>query len=71
MSRHQTLYVAILAGALFIPSFAQQRASPVAQAGTVNGTVTDLNDGIIPGANVILESPVAREKRSVLTDDNG
>ncbi len=71
MSRHQTMYAAILAGALFIPSFAQQRASPVAQAGAVNGTVTDLNDGIIPGADVILESPVAGEKRSVLTDDNG
>ena len=41
------------------------------QPGSISGTVTDVNDDIIPGANVTLESPLTGDKRSTMSGDNG
>jgi hypothetical protein len=41
------------------------------QPGSISGTVTDVNDGIIPGANVTLQSQLTGDKRSTTSDDNG
>ena len=50
------LCVFIFAASVVIPAIGQQIAAPDPQPGKIGGTVTDVNDDIIPGANVILES---------------
>ena len=66
-----TVCVILLSCSCVIPAIAQQHAVPVFQPGTVSGTVTDVNDGIIPGADVILQSSATWEVRSVLSGDDG
>lgn len=39
--------------------------------GSISGTVTDLNDDIILGATVVLEGPVAADRRTVVVNDKG
>jgi hypothetical protein len=54
-----------------IPAIAQRQPAPIPQRGTISGIVTDVNDGIVPGANVLLQSSVAGERRSVVSGDDG
>jgi len=61
----------VLSGSFVIPAIAQQPAMPVPQLGTISGTVTDVNGGIVPGADVILQSSVAGEERSMVSGDDG
>ena len=49
----------------------QQVDAPDPQPGTIRGTVTDVNDGIVPGADVILAGPGPGDKRSVMSGDDG
>jgi Carboxypeptidase regulatory-like domain len=44
---------------------------PFPSPGTIGGIVTDVNDDIIPGADVSLESLNAGDRRSTTSDDNG
>ncbi len=46
-------------------------AAPDPQPGSISGTVTDVNNDIVPGANVILEGPVPAEHRTVVAKDDG
>jgi Carboxypeptidase regulatory-like domain len=63
---------AIMLSATFInPAIAQQVAAPASQPGAISGTVTDINDGIVPGAEVILHSPLTGEKRTVVSGNDG
>ncbi len=45
--------------------------APAAQRGIIVGTVIDLNDDPVPGANVILQSPILKNPRTVVSDDRG
>ncbi|MCU1298765.1 MAG: hypothetical protein JWO91_3043 [Acidobacteriaceae bacterium] len=45
--------------------------TPKPKPATIVGTVTDVNDGTVPGATVILEGPVSKDHRTVVTNDNG
>jgi hypothetical protein len=71
MTRKQTLCAIILSGSFVISAIAQQPAVPAPQPGTISGAVTDVNDGIVPGADVILHSSVPGEERSMLSGDDG
>ncbi|WP_251106597.1 carboxypeptidase-like regulatory domain-containing protein [Alloacidobacterium dinghuense] len=50
---------------------AQQISAPEPQTGTVIGTVIDVNDGTVPGANVVLQSSSLPEPKQVTTNDDG
>lgn len=51
---------------------AQQLISaPEPQTGTIIGTVTDVNNGTVPGATVVLEDTSAVQRGSVVTDTRG
>jgi hypothetical protein len=70
MTRKRILCGVILAACFVMPAIAQELAVPVPQPGTVSGTVTDVNDDVVPGADVILQSSIG-EKRSMVSRDNG
>ena len=48
-----------------------QISAPEPQTGTIVGTVTDVNDGTVPGATVSLEGPSPSDPQRVETNDNG
>jgi Carboxypeptidase regulatory-like domain len=52
-------------------SFAQQIAAPDPETGSVVGTVTDVNNDVVPGAMVILDGPAPSDHRSVLANEGG
>jgi hypothetical protein len=56
---------------LMSPVIGQQPAAPDPQPGKLSGTVTDINDDIVPGAEVILQSSITGERRSTISGDNG
>jgi Carboxypeptidase regulatory-like domain len=45
--------------------------APKPQPGIIVGTVIDVNNDTIPGATVILEGPVPRDHRTVVSNDDG
>jgi len=45
--------------------------APKAQSGIIVGTVTDVNNGTVPGATVVLDGPALKDSRTVVTKDNG
>jgi len=45
--------------------------APRAQRGIIVGTVIDLNDDPVPGANVVLEGPAVKNPRTVVANDRG
>lgn len=49
----------------------QGAPSGVAQSGTINGTVTDVQDEVIPGATVVLEGTDPASKQQTTANDNG
>lgn len=53
------------------PVVGQQIAAPDPQPGKISGTVTDVNDDIVPGASVILEGSDPGDRRSKVSGDNG
>jgi Carboxypeptidase regulatory-like domain len=42
-----------------------------AAAGNILGTVVDVNNDTVPGATIVLEAPVLRDARTVLSNNNG
>ena len=71
MSRTQIVCAIFLAGLFVAPAIAQKGAAAILQTGIVRGTVTDANDGIVPGADVVLKSSDIRERRTVESGDDG
>ena len=65
------LCVFIFAASVVIPAIGQQIAAPDPQPGKISGTVTDVNDDIVPGAEVILQTSITGENRSTVSGDNG
>ena len=45
--------------------------APKAQTGIIAGTVTDVNNGTVPGATVALEGATLKDPRTAATNDNG
>ena len=45
--------------------------APKPQPGIIVGTVINVNDDAVPGATVVLEGPVLRDPRTVVSNDNG
>jgi hypothetical protein len=60
------LYLSITGAGL-----AQMNSAPKPQAGTIIGTVLDVNNGTVPGASVVLEGPSLPDPQRVVTNDNG
>ena len=54
-----------------IMAVGQQSTGANSHPGAISGTVTDVNDHIIPGANISLQSSLTGEKRSTVSGDNG
>ena len=46
-------------------------AAPEPQPGSVNGTVEDVNNDIIPGATVVLEGAIREDHRTAVANDSG
>ncbi len=71
MSTRHCLCFLILS--VFVTSVAvsQQISAPEPQTGTIIGTVTDGNDGTVPGAKVALEGPSPADSQREETSDNG
>jgi len=44
---------------------------PAPQSGIIVGTITDVNNGTVPGATVALESPSLSDPRVIVSNDNG
>jgi hypothetical protein len=70
MVRRQTLGILIIIMILTTPAIAQQVSVPGPQTGTISGTVTDADGGIVPGATVTLAGPVAGHPQTVIADAN-
>ncbi len=49
----------------------QQIDAPDPQTGSVTGTVTDVNDDPVPGANVLIESRSPDYSRTIIANDSG
>ena len=60
----------VLASAATV-TVAQQISAPDPEAGTLIGTVTDVSDTTVPGANVVLGGPAPSDRRTVVTNGNG
>lgn len=71
MTRNRIICAILLSGSFVIPMIAQQHGVPAPEAGAVSGTVTDVNDDIVRGADVILYNSATGKIRSVLSGDNG
>jgi hypothetical protein len=52
-------------------ALAQQISAPEPQTGTIIGTVIDENDGIVPGATIVLEGRSLSDHQRVVANDNG
>ena len=71
MSFTRLLFVSMFCASVASLAIAQQVAVPNPQLGSISGTATDLNDGIIPGAAVALEGAVPAQNRTVTSKDDG
>ena len=49
----------------------QQISSPDPQAGTITGTVMDVNGDAVPGATIVLEGPSVSDHPTVVANDSG
>lgn len=68
------LWLLTLAAVLFavaIPSLAQNINTPEAQAGSIIGTVTDVNDDTVSGATVVLQGSAPDDRRTAVTTGAG
>ena len=66
------IWLVILATiAVSAPLAAQDFTAPKPEKGRITDTVIDPNNEAVSGATVVLEGPVLRDPRSVVSDDNG
>jgi hypothetical protein len=56
---------------LTVAAVAQEFSAPEPQTGTIIGTVVDVNDDPVPGANVVFDAPLLRDHTRVVTNNNG
>jgi hypothetical protein len=70
ISRHSLCILVFFASAVLMATGQQITGAPL-QPGSISGTVTDVNDEVIPDATVTLQSPLTGDKRSTISGDNG
>ena len=63
--------VFIFCMSITVASVAQEISAPEPQTGTIIGTVLDVNNGIVPGATVVLDGPSPSNHKSIVTNDKG
>jgi hypothetical protein len=71
MSIRTFLGAFLFSASVVVPVASQQFVAPGPQPGSISGSVVDVNDGIIPGATVVLQGPVAAENRTIESKDDG
>jgi hypothetical protein len=71
MNRRQTLFGLIFLASVVPAATAQQYRGQDLQHGVISGTVTDVNEDVVPGAVVILQNFATGEKRSIVSGENG
>jgi hypothetical protein len=54
-----------------IPALGQNILAPAPRTGSIIGTVTAVDDSVIPGATVVLDGPSPDDQQTVETNDNG
>lgn len=52
-------------------ALAQLVSAPEPQPGTIIGTVFDVNEGLVPGATIVLEGKSLADHKSIVANDNG
>jgi hypothetical protein len=50
---------------------AQQMSAPEPQTGSISGTVTDVDNDIVPGSTVVIDGPAPSDHRAVVANDSG
>lgn len=71
MKINLSLCLTILCLSLSDAALAQQVSAPEPQTGTIIGTVVDVNEGIVPGAAVLLEGQSLSDHKHIVANDNG
>ncbi|WP_433967258.1 carboxypeptidase-like regulatory domain-containing protein [Tunturiibacter gelidiferens] len=71
LSTRHRLCLLLLSISVTSAAVAQHMSAPEPQTGTIIGTVTDVNDGTIPGATVALEDSSLTNPLHVRTGDDG
>jgi hypothetical protein len=71
LSTRHRLCLLLLGMSVTSAAVAQRISAPELQTGTIIGTVTDVNDGTVPGATVVLEGPSLTASQRVKTGDDG
>ena len=67
----KSLCILVFFASVALMAAGQQSTGAPLQPGSISGTVTDVNGGIIPGATVTIQSPLTEDKRSTISGDNG
>lgn len=67
----QPLCILVLLTSVLLTASGQQLSGANLGPGSISGTVTDVNNDIVPGADVILQNPLTGDKRSMTSGDNG
>lgn len=71
LTRQRILCAILFCCSMAIPVIAQEQTAPTPKSGTVCGTVTDVNDDVVPGAIVILQRSDTGERTTMVSGDSG
>lgn len=73
MRTPRVLLLILAAFVLAAPLSAEDANTPETspKTGHITGTVTDVNDGSVPGATIVLEGPALTQPRKVVANDSG
>jgi len=71
MTKKRALSFLVLFALFTIPALGQHPNAPGSQLGTISGTVTDVSQEVVPGAEVILVSSALGARRSVVSREDG
>jgi hypothetical protein len=66
-----SLCILVFSASAVLMATGQQITRTILQPGSITGTVTDVNDDIVPGAIVTLQNLLTGGKRSTMSGDNG
>lgn len=67
----QSLFILVFFTSVALTATGQQFSEAILQPGSISGTVTDVNDDIVPGATVTLQNTLTRGRRSTMSGGNG
>ena len=65
------LCILVVSTSVVLTASGQQFSGTTIHSGSISGTVTDMNDAIVPGATVTLLDSLTGEKRTTVSGDNG